>query len=141
MRAQAFRAVVWTAALIALPAAASEPSFETLKIVAPASAGGGWDQTARAMAEALRAAGIARSVEVTNSPGAGGAIGLAQFVSAQKGEGSALLVGGLFMMEAIRTNGATVSLLQTNPIARLTGEHEAIAVPADSEFKTLEDLV
>jgi putative tricarboxylic transport membrane protein len=129
------------ATLIALPAPASEPSFDALKIIAPASAGGGWDQTARAMAEVLRTAGIARSVEVTNSPGAGGAIGLAQFVTGQKGEGGALLVGGLFMMEAIRTNGATVSVLQTNPIARVTGEYEVIAVPADSELHTLDDLV
>ena len=119
----------------------SAAPIEHLEIVAPASLGGGWDQTARAMQQSLVAAGIASGVEVTNSPGAGGAIGLAQFIHGQKGRGNTLLVGGFVMLGAIRTTGATVSLLETTPIARLTGEYEVIVVPAGSELATLDDLV
>jgi DNA-binding CsgD family transcriptional regulator len=50
-------------------------------------------------------------------------------------------MGGLCMIGATRTNSAKVSLLSTTPIARLIGEYEVIAVPAASEFKTLDDLV
>jgi putative tricarboxylic transport membrane protein len=117
------------------------PRLEKLTIVAPASAGGGWDQTARAMDRALRASGAAATVEVVNSPGAGGAIGLAQFVSAYKGNGNALLVGGSVMLGAIRAHQATVSLLDTTPIARLAGDYHAIVVPASSERRTLDELL
>jgi putative tricarboxylic transport membrane protein len=48
------------------------------KIMAPAAPGGGWDQTARSMQTALQDEGISSSVQVTNVPGAGGTIGLAQ---------------------------------------------------------------
>ena len=48
--------------------------------------GGGWDQTARSMQSALQDEGISGNVQVTNVPGAGGTIGLAQFVSQAKGD-------------------------------------------------------
>ena len=113
-----------------------------LTILAPASVGGGWDQTARAMQQALRDGGLAAGdVAVVNSPGAGGAIGLAQFVTARKGDDRALLVGGLTMVHALRANRAAVSLDETTPLARVTGEYEVIAVPAGSELRSLDDLV
>ncbi|HEX5867662.1 MAG TPA: tripartite tricarboxylate transporter substrate binding protein, partial [Beijerinckiaceae bacterium] len=52
-----------------------------LKIIAPAAPGGGWDQTARSMQQALTTSGSAKNVQVTNVPGAGGTVGLAQFVN------------------------------------------------------------
>ena len=58
-----------------------------LKMIAPAAPGGGWDQTARSMQQAMMAAGVAKSVQVINVPGAGGTVGLAQFVNA-KGDGN-----------------------------------------------------
>jgi putative tricarboxylic transport membrane protein len=115
--------------------------LERLEVIAPASPGGGWDQTARAMQRALLQSRLVPAVEVRNSPGAGGVIGLAQLVSGDKGRGDALLVGGLVMLSAARTNRAAVSLSDATPIARLTGEHEVIAVPAGSELADLDDLV
>jgi putative tricarboxylic transport membrane protein len=48
---------------------------------------------------------------------------------------------GLVMVGAILTNAAPVTLEQVTPIARLTGEYEVIAVPANSPFQTLDDLL
>jgi putative tricarboxylic transport membrane protein len=93
------------------------------------------------MQDVLRREGIAGSVEVANSPGARGAIGLAEFVNGRRGDGSALLVGGLVMLSALRANRATVSLAQTTPVARLTGDYEVVAVPAGSDVRDLGDLV
>ena len=62
--------------------------------MAPAAPGGGWDQTARSMQSALQEAGIVGNVQVTNVPGAGGTIGLAQFVNTAKGDPTRLIVGG-----------------------------------------------
>ncbi|WP_152044685.1 Bug family tripartite tricarboxylate transporter substrate binding protein [Aureimonas psammosilenae] len=111
------------------------------EIMAPASPGGGWDQTARAMQATMQTAGIAKDVEVVNVTGAGGTIGLAQFVSQKNADPSALLVGGFVMVGAILTNQSPVTLEQVTPIARLTGEVEAVVVPAASPYKTIGELV
>ncbi|WP_423068525.1 Bug family tripartite tricarboxylate transporter substrate binding protein [Devosia sp. CN2-171] len=109
-------------------------------IMAPAAPGGGWDQTARSMQEALTAEGIAGNVQVVNVPGAGGTIGLAQFSQEANGDPSRLLVGGYVMVGAILTNKSPVTLDAVTPIARLTGEYEVIVVPAASDIQTLADL-
>ena len=78
---------------------------------------------------------------MTNVPGAGGTIGLAQFVNQAKGDPEALIVGGYVMVGAILTNASPVDLTMVTPIARLTGESEVIVVPASSDIQTLDDLV
>ena len=110
-------------------------------IMAPAAPGGGWDQTARSMQEALQADGISGNVQVTNVPGAGGTIGLAQFVNESTGNPNALIVGGYVMVGAILTNASPVTLDQVTPIARLTGEAVVVVVPAASELQSMDDLV
>jgi len=121
---------------LAVPAVAQD-----YMIMAPASPGGGWDQTARTMQEVMGAEGIGGNVQVQNVPGAGGTVGLAQFVSTASGDASQLIVGGYVMVGAILTNASPVSLADVTPIARLTGEAVAIAVPAQSEIQTIQQLV
>jgi putative tricarboxylic transport membrane protein len=134
------RKFVVAAALIA-SAFALPAQAEDYKIMAPAAPGGGWDQTARAMQVALQDGGISPSVQVTNVPGAGGTIGLAQFVNQTSGDPSQLIVGGYVMVGAILTSNSPVTLDQVTPIARLTGEYEAIVVPAASDIKDMKGLV
>lgn len=127
--------------LLLLPFAAVAARAQDLSITAPAAPGGGWDQTARVMQQVLRATGIAPSVQVSNTPGAAGTIGLARFVSADAGNGNALLVTGLVMVSGIATNRSPVTLADVTPIARLSGEYEVIVVPKDSPHRTLADLL
>ncbi|CAM3270073.1 putative tricarboxylic transport membrane protein [Paracoccus aminovorans] len=117
------------------------PAMADYTIIAPANPGGGWDQTARTMQTVMQEEGISKSVQVQNVPGAGGTIGLAQFASQNKGNPSALIVGGYVMVGAILTNGSPVSLKDVTPIARLTGEYEAIVVPAASEIQDMAGLI
>jgi putative tricarboxylic transport membrane protein len=124
------------AGALALPAYAADYS-----IMAPAAPGGGWDQTARSLQTALQKEKISSRVQVMNVPGAGGTIGIAQFASQQKGNPNALMVGGYVMVGAILTNKSPVTLKDVTPIARLTGEYEAIVVPASSDIKSIGDLV
>jgi putative tricarboxylic transport membrane protein len=109
--------------------------------MAPASPGGGWDGTAREIQRVLQETGIAPTVSVYNVPGAGGTIGLAQFVNDESGNDHHLMVMGLVMVGAIATNQSPVTLADVTPISRLTTEWEVIVVPADSEFQTLDDLI
>lgn len=113
-----------------------------IELMAPAAPGGGWDQTARAMQSALTESGVVEeNVEVYNVEGAGGTIGLAQFVSDNAGDPNQLMVMGLVMVGAIQLNDSPVDLSQVTPIASLLTEWEAIVVPAESEYQTLEQLV
>jgi len=111
-----------------------------LKIIAPAAPGGGWDQTARSMQQALVAEKLVKSAQVINTAGAGGTVGLAQFVNGAKGDGNQLMVNGFVMVGAILMNKSPVSLDQVTPIARLTEETQVIVVPANSSIKTAADL-
>jgi putative tricarboxylic transport membrane protein len=124
----------------ALAGATSASAQMELKILAPAAPGGGWDQTARSMQQALMESGAAKSVQVTNIPGAGGTIGIAQFVNGAKGDGGQLMVNGFVMVGAILLNKAPVTLDQVTPIARLTQETQVIVVPANSPIKSAKDL-
>lgn len=131
-------------------ASACEPSggeaggfpSRTVRIVAPANPGGGWDQTARALQRSLRESGLVeQSVEVSNVPGAGGSIGLADLVSRGRGDPHHLLVTGLVMLGAVRANDAPVTLAQATPIASLTRDWLAVVVPSASRYRTLQELV
>ncbi|MCE7000162.1 tripartite tricarboxylate transporter substrate binding protein [Saccharothrix sp. S26] len=110
-----------------------------LEIMAPADPGGGWDQTARAMQAAIDGAGLADSVQVSNVGGAGGTVGL-QKLATERSE-SYLMVTGLVMVGAVETNGVDKRLEDTTPIARLTAEDEVVVVPADSPYRTIEELL
>jgi len=114
----------------------------TIRIMAPAAPGGGWDLTARTMQKALRDGGVsAQPVEVDNVAGAAGTVGLAQLVSKYNADPHRLMITGLVMVGGVVTNKSAVNLTQTTPIATLTAEAEVIVVPGGSKYKTLQDLV
>lgn len=126
---------------VLVSSALATPVFaQDYTILAPAAPGGGWDQTARTIQQVLQDEGIASNVQVTNVPGAGGTIGLAQFVNQAQGDPSQLIVGGYVMVGAILTNQSPVTLDDITPIARLTGESVAIVVPTNSPIESVDDL-
>jgi putative tricarboxylic transport membrane protein len=126
-------------AVLAGPASAQD--FQGLTIMAPAAPGGGYDRTARAVQAALEAEGLASEVTVSNVGGAGGAIGLAQFIDTSTGSGNALIAGGFGMVGSFLTNASAVTLEDVNPIARLTGDYGLVVVPTGSDIQTLADLI
>lgn len=117
------------------------PMFPQLQLFVPAAPGGGWDQTARTMEQVLRADKLIGSAQVTNVGGAGGVVGLPQFVNQWRGRPNALMVAGMVMVGAIIANKSATKLSQATPVARLTGEFLALTVPASSPFKTAGDFV
>jgi putative tricarboxylic transport membrane protein len=113
----------------------------SLKMMIPANPGGGWDQTGRQLAAAMQSAKLVSSVQFDNKGGAGGTIGLAQFVNSSKGDPNAIMIGGMVMVGAIYLENSPVNLSMVTPLARLTGEYEVIVVPASSPHKSMADLV
>ncbi len=128
------------AALLAGFGVSSVAQVNGLKIMAPAAPGGGWDQTARSIQNVLEGTKLATGIQVSNVAGAGGTVGLAQFVNA-KGDGNQLMVMGLVMVGAIQTNKSKANLDMVTPIARLTGEFQALVVPASSKIQNLSDFL
>ena len=131
--------------LAAMAAAGLLPSTAraaaNIKMMVPANPGGGWDATGRALGKAMQDAGVASSVAFENKGGAAGALGLAQFVNASKGDGNAMMVMGAVMLGGIITGKPPVSLSQATPIARLTTEYNVFVLPASSPLKSMADVV
>jgi putative tricarboxylic transport membrane protein len=119
---------------------ADAQAIDMLKIFVPAAPGGGWDQTARTIEQVLRATQAVKGIQITNVGGAGGTVGLPQFLNQWKGQGNALMVAGMVMVGAIIANKSPVKLTSTVPIARLTGEFQALVVPANSPMKAAKDF-
>jgi putative tricarboxylic transport membrane protein len=152
MRARTFGAVGLTAVLLTAcgqeqpgspPSeggeAAAYPSA-ALELIAPAAPGGGWDSTARSLQAAIESTDLApEGVEVINIAGAGGTIGLSQFVG--ETDPHTLMVTGATLVGAIETNASANTLEEVVPIARITEEHHVVVVPADSPFQDMGDMV
>lgn len=102
--------------------------------------GGGFDLTARSFAKAAHDAGVAGNVQVQNIPGAGNTIALARLVN-QKGNPESMQVMGLGLIGGIYANKSKNTLADTTPIARLVQESEIVVVPANSKYKTVNDLI
>ena len=113
----------------------------SLQIFVPAAPGGGWDQTGRTIELAMRTDGLVKDFKFEHAPGAGGAVGMPKFIATKKGQGDALMVGGMVMVGALVANKSPVSMRDLTPIARLTGEFEVVVVNAASPLKSMKDLV
>jgi putative tricarboxylic transport membrane protein len=128
-------------AMAASFAAGQAYALDGVKIMIGANPGGGYDQTGRGLGKAMTDASAAKSVQYENKGGAGGTIGLAQFVSASKGDPNGLVITGAVMVGAIVQNKPPVTLANATPIARLLVEYNVFVVPANSPLKSMADVV
>lgn len=107
----------------------------------PNSPGGGYDQTGRAAVGAMEAEDITGGTfEVTNILGAGGSVALSRLMG-QEGDEHLLMTVGLGVVGSSYSLAQDYSLNDTTPIAQLIEDQEAVLVPADSPFRTIDDFV
>src|SRR5438132_418259 len=99
------RAIACAAVAFAATGALAQQS---VKILIPANPGGGWDQTGRTLGKVMADNKLASGVQYDNRGGAGGTIGLANFVNSQKGDPGALMIGGQAMVSAVELNKSAV---------------------------------
>ncbi|MRX48938.1 tripartite tricarboxylate transporter substrate binding protein [Paracoccus sp. S-4012] len=126
-------AVVTTAGL-----AMADPAV----VMAPGGPGGGYDAMARQPFEAMAADGIfTDGATFTNRGGAGGTIGLAEFVNANRGNDNAVMSMGSILVGGILLNDSPVTLEDVTPLARLINDTGVVAVGTNSPFQTIDDLV
>lgn len=133
-----FKALVPAFAAALLLAGAAQAQ---VNVMIPAGPGGGWDSTARQTFQALNASGLyTGGVNFTNTGGAGGTIGLAEFMQTSSGQPDALAAFGAITVGAIELNKSPIKLSDFRPVARLTAEYLVIAVAANSPINTLAEL-
>ncbi len=131
------------AAAVAVAVSAGLPAFaEPAVVLAPGGAGGGYDAMARLPFDAMRADGIfTDGASFANKGGAGGTIGLAEFVSSNTGNDNAVMSMGVIMIGGILLNNSPVTMDDVTPLVRLTNDTGVIAVATDSPIQTVEDLI
>jgi putative tricarboxylic transport membrane protein len=111
-----------------------------LSMYIPNSPGGGYDLTGRAAARVLEDADLSGRFEVTNVIGAGGTVAMQRLLN-EEGVDDLVMSMGLGVVGATYTNESKARVSQATPIARLIEDQEALIVPKDSPFKTVQDLV
>lgn len=125
------------AATLPLTVAHADPAV----VMAPGGAGGGYDSAARVPLQVMQETGIfTDGAQVTNKGGAGGTIGLAEFIRTAKGNDNAIMSIGSILVGSIILNKSPVTLDDVVPLVRLADDTGAVAVPADSPFKTIDDV-
>jgi putative tricarboxylic transport membrane protein len=111
-----------------------------LRVMVPNSPGSGYDTTARTVVKVMEDEDLARNVEVSNVVGANGTVALQRLVN-EAGKDDLLMQMGLGVVGAEYTNKSEASLQDTTPVARLIEEAEAIVVPGQSPYGSLDQLV
>lgn len=130
------------ASLALFGALATGAAQAQVNVMLPANPGGGWDGLGRQAFQAMNDAGIyTGGVNFTNTGGAGGTVGLAEFLGTSSGQPDALAVFGAITVGAIELNNSPINLAEFKPVARMTAEYLVVAVAADSPYNTLADLV
>ncbi|WMY78867.1 tripartite tricarboxylate transporter substrate-binding protein [Citricoccus sp. I39-566] len=110
-----------------------------LTLIAPAAAGGGWDTFQRELQQAMRTNGLVNNVQVVNVPGAGGTIGVG--VLSQQPEANNLMVGGSGQITAQIQFDTPSRIQDVTPVAKVLEEYDIVAVPADSPFESMDDII
>ena len=115
---------------------------KAITLLVGANPGGGWDQLARLMQHILVSEDISPvPVEVINRGGAGGAIGLAELATKHRRNGNIVMVAGSTLASATISHGSRFSMLDTVPLARIISEYDVVAVPIDSPYQSMQELV
>jgi putative tricarboxylic transport membrane protein len=131
------------AVMLAPEQAMAKPAFpeRPLSLLVPANPGGGWDQLARLIQQAISIANLSpKPIDVFNKGGAGGAIGLAELMTRRHDDPYTLLVAGAGLIGATISQSSPFRPSHSKPLARLIVENPIVAVPANSPYATMSDL-
>ena len=127
-------------ALAACGVTRGDDSRDLLMII-PNSPGGGYDQTGRAAVRVMEDNEVTGgSFTVDNVIGAGGAAAMTDLIG-EAGDEHTMMTVGLGVVGSTYSFASTYNPLDATPLAQLMSEPEAVLVPPDSPFETIDDLV
>jgi len=127
-------AIVWSSLSVAAASAA--------ECIAPADPGGGWDFTCRTIGKMLYDLEIVPDpIQVTNMPGGVGAVAYSKVMSARPDDADLLVATSTVGVTQIAQGKYPADTSVMRWVAMLGTDVGVILVPAESELKTLDDLV
>jgi putative tricarboxylic transport membrane protein len=116
-----------------------EPGNRRLRMMIPNSPGGGYDQTGRAAVHVMETEDLTGRFEVTNVIGASGSVAMQRLLN-EEGADDLMMTMGLGVVGAVYTNDSNARITDATPLAKLIEEQEGLLVPADSPYRTVQQL-
>lgn len=110
-----------------------------INVTVPFNAGGSTDLTARTVGEAM-GSHYGKKIVVTNTPGAAGSVGTQSVMNA-KHDGYTLLADGMLSFTSMPIMGTLDTAPADWDFWLATYTPNIVAVPADSPYKTIDDLL
>tara|TARA_R100001086_G_scaffold186528_2_gene104622 strand:- start:685 stop:1659 length:975 start_codon:yes stop_codon:yes gene_type:complete len=127
-------------AAIAMPAAAFEPS--NVECIAPANPGGGWDFTCRTVGRILQDEGLVPgAVQVTNMPGAVGAVAFANVASKRNDDPNLIVATSTVGITQIAQGKYPAGIDQMRWLGMLGADVGTMLVNKDSEYASLDAVL
>ncbi|ASK64378.1 hypothetical protein CFK37_11065 [Virgibacillus phasianinus] len=112
---------------------------KNIEVIAPASPGGGWDLTARSIQKVLTDNELVdQNINVINKPGGGGEVGWKYL---QSKDSHHLAINSSLVLTNNLLGSSDLTYKDFTPIATLATEWQSLAVPADSKYGSLEELM
>jgi putative tricarboxylic transport membrane protein len=128
------------ASMHAAPALAQDMPSD-VECIAPANPGGGWDFTCRTVGRLLTEEGLVDGpVQVTNMPGASGAVAYANVAADRAGDEQLIVATSTVGITMIAQDKYPAPADTMRWLGMLGADVAVVMVPADSEFETLGDL-
>lgn len=114
---------------------------KAMEFIAPGGAGGGWDLTIRTVSKVLQDTKLSPvPTPITNRPGGGGSVNLAYMQEKKGSDGLISVYSSPLLLTNL--NGTTeLSYKDTTPLARLIADYAVFVVKADSEYKSINDVM
>jgi putative tricarboxylic transport membrane protein len=119
------------------------PVLSRLEMIVPGSATSGYGGFGKAVVDALKAEGLAKTEPaITYKPGTGNVVGLTYMIKDLAGKAGKIGVTGFAQVGGTATvSSYRYRVSDATPIARIMREYSGIAVKADSKYTTLAQLV
>ena len=136
-------ALIGCAALTIVPALAQTAAFPSkpIRIIVPYPAGGATDVAARMVAPRLQEE-LKQTVIIENRPGASGNLGMVALLqSPPDGHTLAMSLAGMLSINPTTYSKAGFTATDFVPVARVSLAPLVLVVPADSPWKSVQDLV
>jgi len=120
---------------------AAEPMIESIHVLIPGGAGGGWDGTARGTGEALTKAGLVGTASYENMSGGGGGKAIGYLIENARSNQDTLMVNSTPIVIRSLTGIFPQSFRDLTLIAGTIGDYAALVVHKDSEINSFKDLL
>lgn len=118
----------------------SAKPIDDINIIVPGGQGGGWDLTARVVADVLRDTGLALSVTIENFSGGGGARAMESFIEKPRSGPLNIMVQSAPLVLRGLSRSYKYTWRDLTPIAALIGDYQVIAVKAKNPQRSLKEI-